>query len=276
MKSLLTYYGGKQKLAPIIHEILPSHILYAEPFAGGAAVFWYKRPSPVEVLNDLNGELINFYRIVKTRYHDLYTLISQTLHSRQQHTHAWVIYQFPELFDDVQRAWAIWVLSSQSFSARLDGSFGYDVSQNTTSRKIQISRHEFTERYATRLEKVQLENADALYIIRSRDSPGSLFYCDPPYFNSDMGHYKGYTKRDFADLLSTLAGIQGKFLLSSYPSHLLSDFTRRHQWYQQSFEMEVTVNAKSGKTKPKTEVLTANYPLQKNIQQLLLFGNPSD
>ncbi len=270
MKGLLTYYGGKQKLAPIINEIIPPHVLYAEPFAGGAAVFFFKRPSEVEVLNDKNGELINFYRVVKFRFDELYQEIQGTLHSRYQHQHAWIVYSFPELFSEVKRAWAIWVLSQMSYSARLDGNYGYDVTNNTTSKKIDFSRLEFTRAYARRLEKVQIESADALYIIRSRDSPDSFFYCDPPYYNSDMGHYKGYTKHDFTQLLQTLAGIKGKFLLSSYPSKVLEEFTAKYNWHQEQYEQIVTVNIKSGKGKPKTEVLTANYPIIR-LDQLMLF-----
>jgi DNA adenine methylase len=273
MKSLLTYYGGKQKLAPLINTLIPPHQLYCEPFVGGAAVFWIKRPSEVEVINDSNGELINFYHVVKHNYDALIAMIHDTLHHRKQHTHAWVIYLNPELFSTIQRAWAVWVLATQSFASRLDGSWGFDLEYNVTSKKIFNSRDEFTRLYAQRLEQVQLENKDALYIIKSRDASFTFFYCDPPYYNSDMGHYKGYTKRDFFHLLKTLAEIEGKFLLSSYPSPMLQAFTKRYGWHQRSIEQTVTINMKSGKGKPKTEMLTANYVLEPFIPQLLLFDD---
>lgn len=273
MKSLLTYYGGKQKLAPLINTLIPTHQLYCEPFVGGAAVFWIKRPSEVEVINDANGELMNFYQTVKHNYEGLIALIYDTLHHRRQHIHAWVIYLNPELFTPLQRAWAIWVLATQSFASRLDGSWGFDLEYNVTTKKIFNSRDEFTRIYAKRLEHVQLESKDALYIIKSRDTAQSFFYCDPPYFNSDMGHYKGYTKRDFFALLKTLSGIEGRFLLSSYPSSILTAFCKRYGWHQQHIEQTVTVNIKSGKGKPKTETLTANYPLEPQVPQLLLFDD---
>ncbi|MCK7559409.1 DNA adenine methylase [Chitinophaga sedimenti] len=272
MKSLLTYYGGKQKMAPIIDTFIVPHVLYEEPFAGGAAYFWYKRPSEVEILNDINGELINFYRVVQNQYHELQAMLSVTLHSRQIHQHAWIMYLYPELFTPVQRAWAVWVLATQSFASRLDGSWGFDVSSDTTSKKVINSREEFTVRYAKRLEHVQLECKDALYMITSRDTPDSFFYCDPPYFNSDMGHYKGYTKRDFTELLDVLTAIKGKFLLSSYPSKILDTYVAKFGWAQHQVEQIVSVNLKSGKGKPKIEVLTANYPLVGRIPQMDLFG----
>lgn len=270
MKTPITYYGGKQKLAPIIIKLIPKHTLYAEPFSGGAAVFFAKRPSEVEVLNDLNGELINFYQVIKNHFDELAVEINNTLHSRRLHKHAWVIYNNPELFDSVKRAWAVWVLSSQGFSGKLDNVWGYDITTDDTSRKIYFNKTTFTELYSRRFEKVQLENADALYIIRSRDSENSFFYCDPPYFNSNMGHYKGYTKQDFENLLQLLSTIKGKFLLSSYLSKLLEEYTRNHSWSTLTFEQLVTVNVKAGTDKKKVEVLTANYLLEQQ-QQATLF-----
>lgn len=269
MKTPITYYGGKQRLAPIIIELIPDHTLYAEPFSGGAAVFFAKKPSTVEVLNDLNGELINFYQVIKNHFDELIAEINNTLHSRRLHKHAYAIYSNPELFDSVKRAWAVWVLSSQGFSGKLDNVWGYDIGADSTSRKIYFNKTEFTEIYNRRLEKVQLENADALYIIRSRDSEGSFFYCDPPYFNSNMGHYKGYTKEDFEELLQVLSTIQGKFLLSSYPSKLLEEYTEKHKWSTLAFEQLVSVNVKAGVDKKKVEVLTANYRLEPQYQPVL-------
>jgi len=259
----ISYYGGKQKLSSTIVNFIPKHNLYCEPFCGGAAVFFAKESSEIEVLNDTNSELINFYRVCKNRFHDLANLVNSTLHSRKQHRQAQVVYDEPELFDEVRRAWAVWVLANQSFSSMLDGSFGYDKSKNTTTLKIHNKKLDFTEELAIRLQNCQIECADALYIIQSRDTPGTFFYCDGPYHNSDCGHYNGYTEQDFENLLKMVSGIKGKFLLSSYPSELLKRYTKKFGWYQWSIEQNVSVNAKSGYMKRKVEVLTANYPFEK-------------
>lgn len=261
LRTPISYYGGKQKLASIIVSKMPVHNLYCEPFVGGAAVFFAKAPSNVEVINDTNTELINFYRVAKNRFHELQSLVSVTLHSRQLHDDAWVIYNKPHLFDEVRRAWAVWVLSTQSFSAMLDGSWGFDKSKDTTTRKIGNKRDEFVADIAIRLQHAQIECADAIYIIKSRDTEASFFYCDPPYYNSDCGHYDGYSKEDYESLLSTLASIKGKFLLSSYPSELLKRYVKEHGWHQWCTEQNVSVAAKSGYQKRKIEVLTSNYPL---------------
>lgn len=262
MKPALTYYGGKQKLASTIIPLIPEHVLYNEPFFGGGAIFFAKEQSEIEVLNDTNKELINFYQVVKQDYVSLEKKIRITLHSRTQHADASVIYNSPHLFTELQRAWAVWVLASQSFSSILDGSWGYDKTQkNTTTKKVINKGVLFNEDYAIRLQNVQLECADALYIIKSRDSEQAFHYCDPPYFNSDCGHYKGYTESDFRRLLDTLADVKGKFLLSSYPSDLLKRYTERLGWHTRAIQSRVSVNKGSGGGKMKTEVLTANYPI---------------
>lgn len=261
IKTPITYYGGKQKLLSTILSKIPEHTLYCEPFLGGAAVFFGKEQSKVEVINDTNKELMNFYRVCKERFLDLQMLVRITLHSRSAHADAKTINDNPHLFTDVQRAWAVWVLSSQSFCAKLDGPWGYDRAKRTTSAKVSNKREQFTEDLAIRLQGTQLECADALYVIQSRDSAESFFYCDPPYYNSDCGHYDGYTIEDFERLLRTLAKIQGKFLLSSYPSPTLLKHARKKNWHMWSLESGVSVNAKSGYLKRKVEVLTANYPI---------------
>lgn len=261
MKTPISYYGGKQKLLPVIIPIIPSHVLYAEPFCGGAAVFFGKEPSLVEVLNDTNSELINFYKVAQNKYVELNSMIRVTLHSRRLHKDASIVYNNPHLFDEVKRAWAVWVLSTQSFAAQLDSSFGYDKAKDTTTKKIINKRDTFSEDIAIRLQHVNIECADAIYIIKSRDTPESFFYCDPPYFNSDCGHYDGYSIEDFAMLLKALSEIEGKFLLSSYPSDILSKYQKQFGWHSRTYEQGVSVNSKSGYIKRKWEMLTANYPI---------------
>jgi DNA adenine methylase len=261
LKTPITYYGGKQLMARHILPMIPDHNLYCEPFAGGAAIFFAKERSEIEVLNDTNRELINFYRVLKNDFTSLEKEVQITLHSRDLHRKASVIYNNPDMFSELKRAWALWVLSTQSFSGMLDSSWGYDLKKNSTPLRLKNKKEVFTYDLAIRMQEVHLECADALYIIRGRDRTDSFFYVDPPYFNSDMGHYDGYSKDDFEALLKLLACIQGKFLLSSYPSDILSEYTQRNCWRTRTFDAKVTVAAKTGRMKNKTEVLTFNYDL---------------
>ena len=262
MKTPISYYGGKQKLAATILKLIPEHDLYCEPFIGGAAVFFVKPASKVEVINDTNKELINFYRVVQTDFVSLEKEIAITLHSRDLHRKAEVIYANPDMFSELKRAWALWVLANQSFASGLDKAWGYDIKKGTTSKKIANKRDSFTIDYAIRLQQVQIECTDALKIIGSRDNPKAFFYCDPPYFNSNCGHYDGYSLQDFENLLKLLSKLEGKFLLSSYPSPILKEYTKDHGWHTETFDFTVSIANNYGRPgKPKTEVLTSNYPL---------------
>ena len=123
-----------------------------------------------------------------------------------------------------------------------------------------------------RIQNVQIECTDALRIIRSRDFEDAFFYCDPPYYNSDCGHYDGYTIEDFEMLLKTLSDIKGKFLMSSYPSDILKQYTKDFGWYTKEIEQTVSVSNSNNKPgKKKTEVSTANYDLSNPTDELKLF-----
>ena len=259
----ISYYGGKQRMLQYILPIMPNDMtLYCEPFIGGGAVFWAKEPSPVEVINDNNRELINFYEVCQNDFIDLEKLIRITLHSRSLFSDARVIYDNPHMFDRIKRAWAVWVLSTQGFASKIDGTWGYEKQKSSVSTKIKNKRETFTEDLAIRLQKVQIECTDALRVIRSRDGKNAFFYCDPPYFNSDCGHYDGYTIEDYEMLLKTLSSIDGRFLLSSYPSKILDEYVSLNGWHQQSFRQKVSVSRNKEKLKTKVEVLTANYELE--------------
>ena len=120
--------------------------------------------------------------------------------------------------------------------------------------QIQGRKASFTADYTRRLEHTSIFSRDALTVIRRADRPETFFYVDPPYFNSDMGHYGGYTEEDFGRLLEVLSEVKGRFMLSSYPSELLTERTATHGWH--TVEIEQQRSAGGGR---KIEVLTMNY-----------------
>jgi DNA adenine methylase len=264
MRTPISYYGGKQTLSAIILGLIPEHRIYCEPFLGGAAVFFAKKPSKVEIINDTNCELINFYEVLKHDFTSLEKEIAISLHSRKKHHQAQVIYANPEMFDRVKRAWAVWMLANSSYGCKLDGGFGYDRIGGT-SKKLNNKREAFTEDYAIRLQQTQIECCDALRIIRSRDTPDAFFYIDPPYVGSDQGHYDGYTQEDFDSLLKLLETIKGKFLLSSFKNDSLNEFTKRNGWYSAALKMMSSMTNRAVQPRDKVEVLTANYPISEKI-----------
>ena len=261
MRTPLSYYGGKQQLASRILGMIPEHVIYCEPFCGGAAIFFAKEPSEVEIINDANGEIINFYEVLKRDFPALEREIEISLHSRAQHRQAGVIYENPDMFDRLKRAWAVWMLANASYGCRLDGGFGYDRT-GTASKKLVNKRAGFTADYAIRLQRVQIESCDALRIIGSRDTPETFFYIDPPYVGADQGHYDGYTQMDFDALLQKLEGIQGKFLLSSFRNASLAEHTKRNGWHTVEVRLSSAMTHGHGRSpKTKVEVFTANYPI---------------
>jgi DNA adenine methylase len=265
MKTPLSYYGGKQKLAKIILGLIPPHRVYCEPFLGGGAIFFAKEPAKVEIINDTNGELVNFYQVLKTNFRALEREIGQTLHSRRLHDQASVVYENPDMFSAVKRAWAVWILSNASYGSKLNGTFGYDRKGNN-SKKLQNKREHFTAAYEERLGRAQIECCDAVRILKSRDVPDGFFYLDPPYVGADQGHYNGYTQEDFDRLLDTLAALKGQFLLSSYRNKSLTEYTEKNGWHTIELKLK---NAMTNRyeNKDKIEVLTANYLITRDMIQ---------
>lgn len=262
LKTPVSYYGGKQLMLRHILPLIPNHHVYTEAFFGGGAVFWGKERSRVEVINDVNREVINFYQVLQTEYHKLNALVKTTLHSRAQYQDALVVYNHPHLFDPIRRAWAFWILCNQGFSCQI-GTWGYDKSSGSIERKTNNAKIRFNLELKERLECVQIESNDAVKVIQSRDREDAFHYLDPPYFNSDCGHYTGYGLLDYTRLLDSLVSIKGKFLLSSYRSDVLDTYTKKEGWYQIEVEKNLAVTQRA-KSKKKIEVLTANYPISLN------------
>lgn len=258
LKTPITYYGGKSLMVRHILPLIPNHSLYCEPFFGGGAVFFAKEKSKVEVINDINRFVVNFYTQIKSNFEELQSLVQSTPHSRAMLRDAKVMYDAPHLFSDVKKAWAFWVLTNQGYAGKISSSWGYGTANCERERCLHNKRDNFTTELRDRLERVQVECEDALRIIEYRDRTDTFFYVDPPYFGTNLGHYGGYMENDFENLLKKLATCEGKFLLSSFPSDLLKRYVTENGWH--SVEIPMTTIA-SSKRKPKTEVLTANYPI---------------
>ena len=133
------------------------------------------------------------------------------------------------------------------------------------SKKMDNKRRSFTEEYAKRLSRVQIEYCDALRIIRSRDTEDTFFYIAPPYVGADQGHYDGYTQEDFDSLLSLLEEIKGKFLLSSYRNRSLNERIAAHGWHTAEIRMHCPMTSRATHVHSKVEVLTANFPFELNL-----------
>ena len=207
---IIPWVGGKRKLSKQILPLFPDHTCYVEPFCGGAALFFRKEPSKVEVLNDCNGELVNLYRVVKNHLEEFMRQFKWALSSRK--LFEWERDKHPETLTDIQRAARFYYLQHMAFGARVSGqTFG---TSTTRSRGINLLRIEESLSAAhLRLSMATIEQLDWAECIRRYDRPGSLFYLDPPYWGTaDYGVEFGlgeYTR--MAELAKT---IQGSMVIS--------------------------------------------------------------
>lgn len=260
-KTPIAYYGGKQNMLKEILPIIPKHKIYVEPFFGGGAVFWAKESVKTEVINDINMNIINFYKVLKHDYFSLAKKIESTLHSRATYKRALIIYSEPELFDDnpVIRAWAFYIVTNQGFAHKI-GTWGYD--KGGRSRTIQNKIDSFNEDLSLRLKYVQIESNEAHKVMLSRDSEDTFHYIDPPYIGSNQGHYGGYEDSHFERDLNAIKTLKGKFLLSSYNSDILQRYINDNGWYVKYVDKPLSAAGKNRVQKRKIEVLTANYPIE--------------
>lgn len=261
LKTPITYYGGKQSMLNEILPRIPKHTIYTEVFFGGGAVYWSKEPSEIEVINDLNNEVVNFYRQIKSNFEALKKLIDESLHSRTMYEDAMHIYKRPHLFTPLWRAWAFWITTNQGFAGQI-GSWGYGKNDKYP-RRIHNKTILFDERIANRIAHTQIECNDACKVLTSRDTADTFHYVDPPYIDVNQGHYAGYLIADFEQLLTTLSKLKGKFLLSTYPSEILSKYTAVNKWYTVEVKKPLAAAkvTDGAKRKYKIEVLTANYEI---------------
>ena len=251
MKGPIAYVGGKNRLANTIIQTFPKHTTYVEPFAGGAQVFFHKQPSRVEVLNDLDGEVVNFFRVCQCHHEELvrylrFCLVSRKLHELFQA-------QDPRYLTDVQRAGRFLYLQKTSFGGLIvRQKYHYAVVGNANHNPARIP--EMIQKTHERLQRVQVENLPYEEILKRYDRPTTLFYLDPPYWGRRLYKFN-LTDDDFMALKNRLAAIRGKFVLS------LNDVTpvRKlfHQFHLAKVEIAYTAQRKTGKRF--SELLIANF-----------------
>jgi DNA adenine methylase len=260
-------------MAPVIISMMPAHRIYCEPFFGGGAVFFAKPKAGIEVINDHNDKLINFYLCVQNRFDELQAFIQKTLHSEHMYRHAKDVWSERAESGETERAWAIWLITNGSFTGSMHGGWKWCNGPNGghAGTFIKGKRNEFTARLHDRLDSVQISCRDALRVIRDRDTPETFFYLDPPYPNCNQQHYSGYTEENLEELLSLLSSIKGKFILSNYWSDTLHRHVDQQGWFFKEIEVDNRVsNLVRGEKRSKinryrTEVLVYNYQSNKNL-----------
>ncbi len=261
LKSPVNCIGGKYYLAGWLSEMIPSHVLYCEPFTGGAKLFFAKEPSPIEVLNDLDNNLVNLYRCIQNaeKRQKLINILNETPYSRSVFQN-WK-YGDEMTLNDIEKAGRYFFLCKASFAGDVErGGFGIP-SKGTGRNPARTFRTaiDSLDIIADRLKNAVIECLDYADCIQRYDSPGSLFFCDPPYLSTEDYYGKGcFTLEDHHKLAGLLHNIKGKAMVTHYQNDLYDELYQDCQRFEyQSFKGSYK---SEGESKPKTnEVLYTNF-----------------
>jgi DNA adenine methylase len=257
------YYGGKTYLRDFILPHLQGGKIYVEPYCGSANIFFAKDPHPVEVLNDLNGEIVNFFRVLQDPDH----------FKKFVHRVRWTPYSLDELreairirkaklSDPVLRAWAMFVIGSQAINGKAESEGNWSrtfiptvgrrssirndgMAQVTSRWKRKIS---YLEAWRDRIFMAQIDSRDALQVIEYWDSPETLFYLDPPYAEATRISPDVYSHEmkdaHHSQLVETLLKVKGRVVLSGYDSPLYAPLVE-NGWMRLGKEVSCSTSARA-------------------------------
>jgi DNA adenine methylase len=258
------WYGGKFSHLDWLLPLLPPCHHYCEPFAGSGAVLLNRPPSPVETYNDLDGEVANFFRVLRDDKERLVEAIGLTPFSREEFD---IACQLDPAVSPLERARRFFVRARQVRTGLAQtASLGRWANCKNTSRAGMsgvISRWlgsvEDLPEIAERLLRVQIENRPALDVIRLYDAPDTLFYCDPPYIHLTRGDNNAYgyemSDGEHRELARALNASQGLVAISNYQCELMDELYSVPKWTKH-VAPEKTIHSTKDK---RTEALWTNF-----------------
>lgn len=259
------WYGGKFSHLDWLLPLLPPCHHYCEPFAGSGAVLLNRPPSPVETYNDIDGEVVNFFRTLRDNYKELIRVIALTPFSREEYHVA--ISGRTEGVDDVELARRFYIKARQTRTGLAQtASIGRWANCKDTSRAGMsgvVSRWlggvDALDDIAQRLIRVQIENRPANSVIGLYDSPNTLFYCDPPYLHSTRGDSKAYgfemNETEHKEFAKVVNRCKGKVAVSGYDHPLMDRLFNSRRWHK-TVGADKTIHSTKG---TRQEVLWTNY-----------------
>ncbi|ADL52161.1 DNA adenine methylase [Clostridium cellulovorans] len=250
LKSPITRLGGKSRLRKNIIEIIPEHTCYVELFFGAGWVYFGKEPSKVEVINDIDKELINLFKMMKYHAPEIERMLEYEFSGRdifEEYKNVTI-----ENLTEINRAVRFLYLITQSFAGR-GNNYGYG---STRQPSQQIFHKEVLSAIKERLRNTYVENLSFEKIIDKYDSENSFFFCDPPYFET-AGYGFEFGEKEHLLLRDKLSKLNGKFLLT------INDHEKVREWYKDFNIRELEVNytvSKEQKARGKyKELIIYNY-----------------
>lgn len=270
MKPPFPYYGSKGRLAGRIVDLMPRHRVYVEPFAGSAAVLFSKSPAPVEVINDLDRNVVTFFRALREREDELVRALRFTPYAREEYAAADLA---DESIDDLERARRFFVRATQGHNAAGSGGrAGWSNGIRTKHTDATATTNLVDRLYALadRLRKVVVEHRDALEVIAAHDAVDTVFYLDPPYLSDTRRCGRDYAHEadgeDFhRSLAAALSAAKGTVLLSGYPSPLYNELYEGWDRLEISVHRATTNHRGRTGVERGTEVVWCNQPLSRQV-----------
>ncbi|OAM89357.1 DNA adenine methylase [Termitidicoccus mucosus] len=205
-KPVIGWAGGKTRLLKYLLPLIPTHTAYCEVFGGGLALFCAKQPSPVEIINDINGDLVSFYRCCKYHLDPVLDELDLVLNSRQDFED---YCQQPGL-TEIQRA-ARWFIRNRLSFGGQGTSFAISRKQPLTSRAQRLVA---IRTLSHRLDRTTIEHRNWVKIFELYDAPETFFFVDPPYLDSGGENYDGWSVADLTAFCERLGGLKGKWLFT--------------------------------------------------------------
>jgi DNA adenine methylase len=257
------WYGGKFSHLEWLLPLLPESHHYCEPFAGSAAVLLNREPSSVETYNDIDGEVVNFFSILRDNSDRLIRAIALTPFSREEFHKA--IYGSRRGMSRLERARRFYVRARQARTGLAQtATLGRWANCKNTSRAGMsgvVSRWfggvASLDDIGERLLRVQIENRPATQCIQLYDDPGTLFYCDPPYLHTTRGDSRAYQfemeEDEHRELADILVNCCGKVAISGYRCALMDEL------YKEWRRFDAPVKQCHASKKPRQECLWMNY-----------------
>ncbi len=270
------WYGGKFSHLDWLLPLLPECSHYCEPFGGSAAILLNRPPSPVETYNDLDGEVVNFFKVLREEKENLIEVIGLTPFSREEFAKAC---QLDPKLPAFERARRFYVRARQVRTGLAQkATIGRWANCMNTSRNGMsgvVSRWlggiEDLAFIAERLLRVQIENRPALEVVQLYDSKDTLFYCDPPYVHDTRGDTKSYgyemVDEEHCQLAKVLNGVKGRVAISNYQCDLMDENYPSPRWTKH-LSPPKTIHSTKDK---RQEVLWVNYDIYKIKNAYSLF-----
>ena len=209
MKTIIPYPGGKSYMASWIVEQFPEHSCYVEPFGGGASIMANKPPSDVEVYNDRDGDLVQFFRVLRKRPNELVSWLRGRPYAKDLHEkYGRGFYAGYRPDDPIERAGRFFYLRRSQYAGKYRTMSGFRSSKETDIAMNYQNSIDDLEAFAERFRGVTIENRDYTAVFDRFDSSETLFYCDPPYMDEGDALYTGgkFSHGRFCDELEQLKG----------------------------------------------------------------------